>query len=143
MGTLLMIGGVSQIEEPPRRPRDEALMAFLGPLTSLVIAGVLWAALFVVPRGTELWELRFGPTDRLRSFAADFVRPVRPPRTDSPVWEALQAMLQAGVPEIAVVSPEGEFLGTISRWDIERAVRLLSLQPSATEGSWSLRKRTA
>jgi Zn-dependent protease/CBS domain-containing protein len=291
--TLLMIGGVSQIEDPPRRPRDEALMAFLGPLTSLAIAGVLWAGLFVVPRDRELWELRFGlaftsylnltlgifnllpafpmdggrvlrallvkrmgplratrtasrvgkgfallfaawgavtanlllmlvawfiyvgaqqeavqveakealgsirvadllepdgpaidaratlaeaaehllrarrlalpvladgsfagmlsaedigrlgATDRLRSLAADFVRRVRPPRPEAPAWEALQAMLQSGVPEIAVVSPEGAVLGIISREDIERALRLLSLQPSETESRWSLRKRTA
>src|SRR5262249_37446205 len=31
--TLLMIGGVSQIEDVPRRPLHEATMALLGPLT--------------------------------------------------------------------------------------------------------------
>jgi len=290
--TLLMIGGVSQIEDLPRRPRDEALMAFVGPLTSLVLSAILYAAFLAVPGDTGLWELRFGlaftsylnfslglfnllpafpmdggrvlrallvkrlgflratrtaslvgkafalifaalgvatanlllmlvawfvyvgaqqemaqvrgkevlgsirvadllqqdgpaidaratlaeaaeqllrarrlalpvladgslagmlsaddigrvgPAVRARSLSADFVRGVRPPRPDSPVWEALQAMLQAGVPEIAVVSPEGVLLGTISRADIERALRLAELQPSTTEGSWSLRKRT-
>ncbi len=272
--TLLLIGGVSQIEDLPRRPRDEALMAFVGPLTSLVIAAILYAAFLAVPRGTGLWEVRFGlaftsylsvlrallvkrlgflratrtaalvgkgfallfaawgavtanlllmliawfvyvgaqqeaaqveakealgsirvadllqpdgpaidaratladaaeqllrarrlalpvladgsfagmlsaddigrlgPAVRARSLSADFARGVRPPRPDSPVWEALQAMLHAGVPEIAVVSPEGVLLGTISRADIERALRLAELQPSATERS-SLRKRMA
>src|SRR5712671_4852831 len=57
--TLLMIGGVSQIEDSPRRPRDEAIMALLGPLTSLAIAGILRAALLAVPRDAELFELRF------------------------------------------------------------------------------------
>ncbi len=57
--TLLMIGGVSQIEDSPRRPRDEALMAFLGPLTSLVIAAILYAGLLAVPRDPDLWEVRF------------------------------------------------------------------------------------
>jgi hypothetical protein len=52
-------------------------------------------------------------------------------------------MLQAGVPEIAVVSPEGTLLGTIARADIERALRLAQLQLSATEGRSSLRKRMA
>src|SRR5712692_2437655 len=278
--TLLLIGGVSQIEDLPRRPRDEALMAFVGPLTSLVIAAILYAAFLAVPRGTGLWEVRFGlaftsylnltlgvfnllpafpmdggrvlrallvkrlgflratrtaalvgkgfallfaawgavtanfllmliawfvyvgaqqeaaqveakealgsirvadllqpdgpaidaratllalpvladgsfagmlsaddigrlgPAVRARSLSADFARGVRPPRPDSPVWEALQAMLHAGVPEIAVVSPEGVLLGTISRADIERVLRLAELQPSATERS-SLRKRMA
>src|SRR5713101_4312650 len=290
--TLLLIGGVSQIEDLPRRPRDEALMAFVGPLTSLVIAAILYAGLLAVPRDPDLWEVRFwlactsylnltlgvfnllpafpmdggrvlrallvkrlgflratrtaalvgkgfallfaawgavtanlllmliawfvyvgaqqeaaqveakealgsirvgdllqpdgpaidaratladaaeqllrarrlalpvladgsfagmlsaddigrlGPAVRARSLSADFARGVRPPRPDSPVWEALQAMLHAGVPEIAVVSPEGVLLGTISRADIERALRLAELQPSATERS-SLRKRMA
>jgi hypothetical protein len=51
-------------------------------------------------------------------------------------------MLQAGVPEIAVVSPEGALLGTISRADIERALRLAELRLSTAEAGWSLRKRT-
>jgi Zn-dependent protease/CBS domain-containing protein len=291
--TLLMIGGVSQIEDLPRRPRDEALMAFVGPLTSLVIAAILYAAALAVPREAGLWEVRFGlaftsylnltlglfnllpafpmdggrvlrallvarlgflratrtaslvgkafaliflalgvvtgnlllmlvawfvyagaqhemaqveakevlgsmsvadllqqdgpaidaratladaaeqllrarrlalpvlvdgsfagmlsaddiervgPALRARSLSADLVRRVRPPHPDAPAWEALQAMLQAGVPEIAVVSPEGALLGTIARADIERALRLAELQLSATEGRSSLRKRMA
>jgi Zn-dependent protease/CBS domain-containing protein len=291
--TLLMIGGVSQIEDLPRRPRDEALMAFVGPLTSLAIAAIVYAALLAVPRETGLWEVRFGlafvsylnlslglfnllpafpmdggrvlrallvkrlgflratrtaslvgkafalifaalgiatanlllmlvawfvyagaqhemaqvqakevlgsirvadllqqdgpaidaratlaeaaeqllrarrlalpvladgslvgmlsaddigrvgPVVRARSLSADFARGVRPPRADSQVWEALQAMSQAGVPEIAVVSPEGALVGTISRADIERALRLAELQLSATEGRSSLRNRIA
>jgi Zn-dependent protease len=290
--TLLMIGGVSQIEDLPRRPRDEALMAFVGPLTSLVLSAILYAAFLAVPGDAGLWEVRFGlaftsylnfslglfnllpafpmdggrvlrallvkrlgflratrtaslvgkafalifaalgvvtanlllmliawfvyvgaqqelaqvqakevlgsirvadllqqdgpaidaratlaeaaeqllrakrlalpvladgslagmlsaddigrvgPAVRARSPSADFVRGVRPPRPDSPVWEALQAMLQAGVPEIAVVSPEGALLGTISRADIERALRLAELRLSTAEAGWSLRKRT-
>ncbi|MGA9523594.1 MAG: site-2 protease family protein [Myxococcaceae bacterium] len=38
--TLLMIGGVSRIEQPPKRSRDEAWMALVGPLSSLLIGGV-------------------------------------------------------------------------------------------------------
>src|SRR5262249_35470501 len=57
--TLLMIGGVSQIEDVPRRPLHEATMALRGPLTSLAIAAVLGAALLVVPRDMELFEVRF------------------------------------------------------------------------------------
>jgi Zn-dependent protease len=46
--TLLMIGGVSEMEEPPRKPREEALMALVGPVTSLALGvaalGLYWAA---------------------------------------------------------------------------------------------------
>lgn len=84
---------------------------------------------------------RVAPAVRARSRSADFVRKVRPPPPDSPVWEALRAMLHAGAPEIAVVSPEGALLGTISRADIERALRLAELQRSAAEGRSSFRKR--
>ncbi len=43
--TLFFFGGASQIEQEPRRARDEFWMAFVGPLTSLLLAvlfGVLW-----------------------------------------------------------------------------------------------------
>ena len=46
--TLLLIGGVSEISEPPRTPAQEAVMAFVGPATSLVLSAVAlagaWAA---------------------------------------------------------------------------------------------------
>jgi Zn-dependent protease len=42
--TLLMIGGVSEISEPPRTPGQEAMMAFVGPVTSLAIGAVALAA---------------------------------------------------------------------------------------------------
>lgn len=42
--TLFMIGGVSQISEPPRTGREEAVMALVGPLTSLVLGGAFWLA---------------------------------------------------------------------------------------------------
>ena len=35
--TLLMIGGVSQISEAPKKTRDEAVMALVGPVTSLAL----------------------------------------------------------------------------------------------------------
>jgi len=41
--TLMMLGGVSQVERLPKRPRNEALMAAAGPVTSFVIAGLLLA----------------------------------------------------------------------------------------------------
>jgi Zn-dependent protease len=40
--TLLMIGGVSSLSTPPKTPRQEAVMALVGPLTSLALAAVLY-----------------------------------------------------------------------------------------------------
>jgi len=47
--TLLMIGGVSEVTEPPKRLRDEALMALVGPLVSLAL-GVGFLLLFRLVR---------------------------------------------------------------------------------------------
>lgn len=55
--TLMMIGGVSRIDEPPKRSRDEAIMAAVGPLTSLVLGAVFlltWALL----SGLQSWNVR-------------------------------------------------------------------------------------
>lgn len=46
--TLFIFGGVSNIQKEATSPRDEFLMAFVGPLSSIVIGvvmGVLWAVL--------------------------------------------------------------------------------------------------
>lgn len=56
--TLLVIGGVSQISEPPRTARQEAMMAFVGPLTSLVLGGLLYGGALLL-RGTGSWNLQF------------------------------------------------------------------------------------
>jgi Zn-dependent protease/CBS domain-containing protein len=56
--TLLMIGGVSQLTEPPRTPRAEAVMALVGPLTSLLLGGVFYL-LYRAASATELFNLRF------------------------------------------------------------------------------------
>jgi Zn-dependent protease/CBS domain-containing protein len=38
--TLLLIGGVAQISQPPRSQRDEAVMALVGPLVSLALGAL-------------------------------------------------------------------------------------------------------
>lgn len=48
--TLLMIGGVSEVSEPPRTPAQEAVMAFVGPATSLAISALALAAAWAARR---------------------------------------------------------------------------------------------
>ncbi|HYG67196.1 MAG TPA: site-2 protease family protein [Anaeromyxobacteraceae bacterium] len=53
--TLLMIGGVSEVLEPPRTPGQEAMMAFLGPATSLALACFAFAGYLALrPAGVEV-----------------------------------------------------------------------------------------
>src|SRR5512140_1362263 len=42
--TLMLLGGVSQLVRAPRRPAHEAIMAALGPATSLGLGGLLYLA---------------------------------------------------------------------------------------------------
>jgi len=46
--TLLPIGGVAAMEEMPRSPREEGLMAIAGPLMSLAIAGALYGVMHLL-----------------------------------------------------------------------------------------------
>lgn len=56
--TLIMIGGVSQLSEPPRGARAEAVMALVGPVTSLLLGGVFYL-LYRAIADTGLLDLRF------------------------------------------------------------------------------------
>ncbi len=49
--TLFILGGVSNLEEEPQKPKIEFAMAIIGPVTSLVLAGAFWGLGQVV--GTE------------------------------------------------------------------------------------------
>jgi Zn-dependent protease/predicted transcriptional regulator len=55
--TLMMIGGVSEVTEMPPRPRDEAIMALLGPLTSLLLGALGYLLRLAVP--ATAFNLRF------------------------------------------------------------------------------------
>lgn len=55
--TLFLLGGVSTIEEEPRSPWREALMAGIGPVTSLVLGGALLGVAALFPTPPELHAL--------------------------------------------------------------------------------------
>jgi len=56
--TLFFIGGVSSISKPPRGAKNEAIMAAVGPLTSLAIGGLL-LLLASALHGVPSFNLRF------------------------------------------------------------------------------------
>jgi Zn-dependent protease/CBS domain-containing protein len=46
--TLFIFGGVSNLEEEPEKPKAEFVMAIVGPLTNLALAGIFWALTLTV-----------------------------------------------------------------------------------------------
>lgn len=51
--TLFIFGGVSQMDEEPKRPKDELRMAIAGPLTSLVLGLIFWGLWYWVGPTSE------------------------------------------------------------------------------------------
>jgi Zn-dependent protease/CBS domain-containing protein len=56
--TLMIVGGVSEVTELPRRHRDEVLMALAGPVTSLGLGALFFGALMLLPQ-TRSFALPF------------------------------------------------------------------------------------
>jgi Zn-dependent protease/CBS domain-containing protein len=49
---IFLLGGVSEIERDPRRPRDEFLIAVAGPVVSILIAAITGLGYEALPHGT-------------------------------------------------------------------------------------------
>ncbi len=50
--TLFLFGGVSGLKSEPRKAPEEAAIAIVGPVTSVILAGLLLALQFIFPRGS-------------------------------------------------------------------------------------------
>ncbi|MCW2876077.1 MAG: Zn-dependent protease-like protein [Sphaerisporangium sp.] len=61
--TLYLLGGVSEIEREPETPAREFLVAFAGPLLSLLLAAIGYVASLIIPHDTIpyvlVWQLWF------------------------------------------------------------------------------------
>ncbi len=116
--TLMMIGGVSEVSEPPRTPGQEAMMAFVGPATSAALA-IAAFALRAATLPLDRWGLSFGlfyagylnavlavfnllpafPMDGgrvLRGLLARRIGPVRATRIAATVGKLFAALFAAG-----------------------------------------------
>ena len=51
--TLFIFGGVSQMSQEPKRPKDELRIALAGPLTSLTLGALFWGVFFWLGPGSE------------------------------------------------------------------------------------------
>jgi Zn-dependent protease/CBS domain-containing protein len=51
--TLFIFGGVSNIAHESEDPQDEFLIAVVGPLSSLILAGLFWLGVQIVPNDTS------------------------------------------------------------------------------------------
>jgi Zn-dependent protease len=55
--TLFIFGGVSRLEREPQRPITEFVVALVGPLASIVLAGIFGGAWYLLGRGNSAPEM--------------------------------------------------------------------------------------
>jgi len=98
--TLLIFGGISNIEQEPMRPGIEFQMALVGPLTSLLISGLSFLLFWIIRRGTSplaailgylaVTNLLLGLFNLIPGFPLDGGRVLR-----AIVWKLSGSMLRA------------------------------------------------
>ena len=98
--TLFLLGGMSNMQDDARRPRDELIIAAVGPMTSFALSGLFWLALLGIrnantPVGAVVWYLTFinlllGAFNLLPAFPLDGGRVLR-----SLVWGATGSLSKA------------------------------------------------
>jgi len=77
------------------------------------------------------------PEVRVREVA----QPVPGVTPESSAWEALRELGKNRLPQLPVVGPEGELLGTLTQDDLLRALELRELEDTKSSGPWGLRPR--
>ena len=132
--TLFIFGGVSNLAEDAEEPKDEFLVAVVGPLTSFGVASLCWAAAQAVPGrnpvGVVLSYLAFinvmlGAFNLLPGFPLDGGRMLR-----SILWAAMGSLVRA----TAIASYVGQGFGyLLMGWGVWRG-----FQGDLFGGMWTI-----
>jgi Zn-dependent protease/CBS domain-containing protein len=98
--TLFILGGVSNLEEEPQKPKAEFVMAIVGPVTSLLLAAIFWGLtkipgdktteVFAVISYMALINMYLGAFNLLPGFPLDGGRVLR-----SIIWGATGNLIKA------------------------------------------------
>jgi Zn-dependent protease/CBS domain-containing protein len=131
--TLFILGGVSNLEEEPQKPRAEFAMAIVGPVTSLVLALIFWGLtrlpvdkttpLMAIISYMALINLFLGAFNLLPGFPLDGGRVLR-----SIIWGATGNLIRA----TNIATRVGQFIG----WTFIALGIFLMIWSSLFSGLW-------
>ncbi len=131
--TLFILGGVSNLEEEPEKPKAEFAMAIVGPLTSLVLAVIFWGLSQLPPDKTTpltailsymaIINLFLGIFNLLPGFPLDGGRVLR-----SILWGSTGSLVRA----TNIAARVGQFFG----WALIGLGIFLMISVSLFNGLW-------